>query len=209
VSISGLLTILFPHLARLRITRVFQTGRSVRIQASTCDPQAACPACSVHAQRVHSRYERRISDTALSGRELLIHLGVRRFFCDNVACSNAPNPTCSASASCSPTEAATGRLIKYVPEPVFTCRRHPGWGRNRGCRLANGWGGSLAIPPADVPGQAEQSRRRWRRSFSHGVLHHHHRRRPRSPKGGTTANGMARRQVSPREYVENSKKGIA
>jgi hypothetical protein len=87
VSISGLLTILFPHLARLRITRVFQTGRSVRIQASTHDPQAACPACSVHAQRVHSRYERRVSDTAVSGRELLIHLGVRRFFSDNAACS--------------------------------------------------------------------------------------------------------------------------
>jgi hypothetical protein len=64
VSISGLLTILFPHLARLRITRVFQTGRSVRIQASTHDPQAACPACGVLARRVHSRYERRISDTA-------------------------------------------------------------------------------------------------------------------------------------------------
>jgi transposase len=36
---------------------------------------------------VHSRYERQISDTAVSGRELLIHLGVRRFFSDNVACS--------------------------------------------------------------------------------------------------------------------------
>jgi transposase len=87
VSISGLLPILFPHLAALRITRVFQTGRSVRIHASTYDSQAVCPVCGVPARRVHSRYERRISDTAVSGRELLIHLGVRRFFCDNVACS--------------------------------------------------------------------------------------------------------------------------
>lgn len=86
MSISGLLGILFPHLARLRITRVFHTGRSVRIQASTHDPQVACPACGVHAQRVHSRYERRISDTAVAGRELLIHLSVRRFFCGNAAC---------------------------------------------------------------------------------------------------------------------------
>lgn len=87
MSISGLLTILFPHLARLRISQVFQTGRSVRIQASTRDPQAACPACGVPARRVHSRYERRISDTAVAGRELLIHLDVRRFFCSNAACS--------------------------------------------------------------------------------------------------------------------------
>jgi transposase len=86
VSISGLLPILFPHLARLRIIRVFQTGRSVRIQAGTCDPQAACPACGDLAQRVHSRYERRISDSAVSGRELLVHLQVRRFFCGNAAC---------------------------------------------------------------------------------------------------------------------------
>ena len=59
----------------------------MRIQASTCDSQATCPACGVLAKRVHSRYERRISDTAVSGRELLIHLSVRRFFCDNEACS--------------------------------------------------------------------------------------------------------------------------
>ncbi|MFL6051493.1 MAG: transposase family protein [Actinoallomurus sp.] len=87
VSISELLTILFPHLADLRMTRVFKTGRSVRIQASTHDPQAACPACGVGSRRVHSRYERRVSDTAVSGRETLIRLRVRRFFLLNEACS--------------------------------------------------------------------------------------------------------------------------
>jgi transposase len=79
--------VLFPHLARLRITRVFETGRSVRIQASVRAAQAACPACGVRSLRVHSRYERRIADTAVSGREMLIHLQVRRFFCGNEACS--------------------------------------------------------------------------------------------------------------------------
>jgi hypothetical protein len=56
-----------------------------------------------------------------------------------------------------------------------------------------GWRGSLVIPPAFVPGQAEQTRPRWRRSFSHGVLHLHHRGLARSPEGGTKANGMTRR----------------
>jgi hypothetical protein len=42
-------------------------------------------------------------------------------------------------------------------------------------RLVGGWGGSLSIPPAVIPGQAEQSRR---------------------PTGGTTANGTARKEDS-------------
>jgi transposase len=36
---------------------------------------------------VHSRYERRVSDAALGGAEALICLRVRRFFCDNTACT--------------------------------------------------------------------------------------------------------------------------
>lgn len=87
MSIIGLLTILFPQLARLRITRVFDAGRSVRIQASTGDPKADCPACGVASRRVHSRYERRVSDIAVSSRETLIHLQVRRSFCRNGGCS--------------------------------------------------------------------------------------------------------------------------
>ncbi|MFG2909174.1 transposase family protein [Kitasatospora sp. NPDC048286] len=49
-------------------------------------PGATCPGCGAWSERVHSGYERRISDTAVSGRELLLHLRVRRFFCGNAAC---------------------------------------------------------------------------------------------------------------------------
>ena len=58
----------------------------MRIRARTVCPEAACPACGVASRRVHSRYERRLSDTAIAGREALIHLQVRRFFCGNGAC---------------------------------------------------------------------------------------------------------------------------
>lgn len=37
--------------------------------------------------RVHSRYRRCLSDTAVSGREVHIRLRVRRLFCDNAACA--------------------------------------------------------------------------------------------------------------------------
>jgi transposase len=36
---------------------------------------------------VHSRYERRLSDTAVAGQETMIHLRVRRFFCREETCA--------------------------------------------------------------------------------------------------------------------------
>src|SRR5215469_5799300 len=42
--------------------------------------------CSVLSGRVHSRYERRLLDTAAAGQETMVVLRVRRFFCGNVAC---------------------------------------------------------------------------------------------------------------------------
>ncbi|WP_275418917.1 transposase family protein [Acrocarpospora phusangensis] len=45
-----------------------------------------CPHCGLASKRVHSRYRRRIGDTAIGGRETVIHLRVRRFFCLNAGC---------------------------------------------------------------------------------------------------------------------------
>ena len=61
-------------------------GRSVRIQASTRAVEAVCPACGAVSRWVHSRYERRLSDTAVAGQETMIHLQVRRFFCRSQTC---------------------------------------------------------------------------------------------------------------------------
>lgn len=59
----------------------------MRIDASTVTTEAACPACGCVSARVHSGYQRRLSDTAVAGRELLIQLRVRRFFCGNSECA--------------------------------------------------------------------------------------------------------------------------
>lgn len=61
-------------------------GRVVQIRARTGGGPAACPGCGMVSDRVHSRYERRLSDTASAGREVLIRLTVRRLFCDNADC---------------------------------------------------------------------------------------------------------------------------
>jgi transposase len=78
--------VLLPHLADVRVEHVFTMGRAVHIQARTCSSCAACPGCGAMSSRVHSRYERRLLDTAAGGQEVLVCLTVRRFFCRTHAC---------------------------------------------------------------------------------------------------------------------------
>lgn len=87
VVVEELLAVLFPHLAGLGIGRVYSSGRSVRIRARTGTVEADCPACGWTSRRVHSRYERRLVDTAIGGRETVVQLEVRRFFCRDSGCS--------------------------------------------------------------------------------------------------------------------------
>ena len=57
--------------------------------ARTCASEAACTGCGVVSRRVHSSYRRQLADTASGGREVLIDLQARRFFCRNPACAKA------------------------------------------------------------------------------------------------------------------------
>ncbi|MFC8511820.1 transposase family protein [Streptomyces sp. NPDC057257] len=49
-------------------------------------PAAPCPGCGRESTRVHSRYSRRLADTAIAGQESALDLEVQRFFCDNSDC---------------------------------------------------------------------------------------------------------------------------
>ena len=86
MSLSSLFSLFFPHLTGLRIADAHRSGRTVRIIASTTTRTATCPTCATPSARVHSRYQRRLADTPISAQETLIHLHVRRFFCDQDAC---------------------------------------------------------------------------------------------------------------------------
>jgi transposase len=87
--IKELVAVLFPHLAGVCVDQVFRSGTTIRIRARTGSVEAACPACGTPSQRVHSHYERRLSDTAVGGQEVLIHLRVHRFFCRTSTCTKA------------------------------------------------------------------------------------------------------------------------
>lgn len=59
----------------------------MHILARTCAGAAACTGCGTVSRRVHSSYGRRLADTSSGGREVLIDLQVRRFFCGNAECA--------------------------------------------------------------------------------------------------------------------------
>src|SRR5262249_423928 len=78
---------LLPHLACLRLDRLFAKGTGIRIEASTISPRATCSGCGVESGRVHSRYVRRLADTGIGGRLVLLILAGRRFFWDQAGCA--------------------------------------------------------------------------------------------------------------------------
>ncbi|MFI1259137.1 transposase family protein [Streptomyces netropsis] len=81
-----MIAVLFPHFALLRVELIRPTGCTVRIQARGREPSAACPGCGTVSRRVHSGYERKMSDTAISNQQAILQLRVRRFFCGSSDC---------------------------------------------------------------------------------------------------------------------------
>src|SRR5690348_3573884 len=86
---EGLLTMLFPHLAGLRVHRVEDAGDAVVISASCRAASACCPRCGTPSSRVHGGYARMVADGAAGGRPVLIALSVRRFRCLQPSCPRA------------------------------------------------------------------------------------------------------------------------
>lgn len=73
----------------MELEGVSRAGGVVRILAGTRAPSAVCPGCGSASRRVHSRYERRLLDTAIGGCEVVICLSVRRFCCLAPECTKA------------------------------------------------------------------------------------------------------------------------
>ncbi|MER7671280.1 transposase family protein [Kitasatospora sp. NPDC096128] len=69
---------------------MLRLGRAVRIAARCSTPNAPCPACGSVSARVHSRYVRRLADTAIGAQATAIDLLVRRFAC--VHAPGGPGP---------------------------------------------------------------------------------------------------------------------
>ncbi|MFD4143128.1 transposase family protein [Streptomyces sp. NPDC058572] len=60
----------------------------MHIVARTIDGTASCQGCGLPSNHVHSCYERRLADTPVGDRPVLLDLTVRRLYCEH----RAPEP---------------------------------------------------------------------------------------------------------------------
>ncbi|MFD7805411.1 transposase family protein [Streptomyces cellulosae] len=81
------------------IEKAVLDGELVLVRARASVEQVACHACGTVSGRVHSRYARRLTDTAVAGCPVVIELQVRRFRCRERACTQIPRPRACAQRS--------------------------------------------------------------------------------------------------------------
>ncbi|MFF4527622.1 ISL3 family transposase, partial [Streptomyces bluensis] len=78
---------LLPHLASVLVSSVDVSGPVVVVRARTRSlAPTPCTGCGTPSGWCHSRYVRRLGDTSLGDRPVLIELSVRRLYCENAAC---------------------------------------------------------------------------------------------------------------------------
>ncbi len=70
----------------LVVESVAREGDEVVVWARALTRAAACPLCGASSDRVHSRYERRVSDLPCAGRGVLLRVMARRFRCPAPHC---------------------------------------------------------------------------------------------------------------------------
>lgn len=71
----------FPNLSGLRVDRLWRVGATIHLAVVATRRYARCPLCQRRSKRVHSHYERTLSDLPCSGDRVTLHLRVRRFVC--------------------------------------------------------------------------------------------------------------------------------
>ena len=101
------LGILLPHLAGVIIEEVVAAAGLLLVLARARAGTAACPRCGTVSGRVHSRYQRRLADAAVGGRQVEIRLAVRRFFC--------PDPGCKRKTFAEQVDGLTTRYARKTP----------------------------------------------------------------------------------------------
>src|SRR5690242_1804631 len=79
-------TPLFALPSGLEMTACSSQEGTLCVSLLSTHPTCACPVCGGVARRIHSRYQRRLTDLPSSGQPVHIVLTVRKFFCDEATC---------------------------------------------------------------------------------------------------------------------------
>ena len=85
-SVPLSLDILFPHLHDFCLLSYRRETTRLVLTCERVTPSAPCPLCGTPAQRIHSRYERTVWDLSVQNVQVLLHLHVRKFYCDQPNC---------------------------------------------------------------------------------------------------------------------------
>jgi len=80
------LDILFPHLHDFCLLSYRRETTRLVLTCERVTPSAPCPVCGTAAHRIHSRYQRTVRDLSVQNVQVLLHLHVRKFYCDQPDC---------------------------------------------------------------------------------------------------------------------------
>ena len=99
--------------------------------ARSRDVTTVCPSCGGRSGRVHSRYERRLTDLPAHGRQVRIRLVVRRFRCRVPGCARKIFAERFDKAVVQPFARRTARLQSIVHHLGLALGGRPGQGLAR------------------------------------------------------------------------------
>ncbi|HYU73916.1 MAG TPA: ISL3 family transposase [Ktedonobacteraceae bacterium] len=71
----------------LLIASVEQTDPRLTVTVISLRPEAICPGCGYPSEHIHSQYRRIVHDVPSGGRQVVLCLHVRKFFCLHLCCS--------------------------------------------------------------------------------------------------------------------------
>lgn len=77
---------LLPCLKTIAVDSVTTLSEIIVLRLSTTADTAICPLCRQCSQRIHSHYQRTLTDLPWNRVTVRIHLQTRKFFCDNPGC---------------------------------------------------------------------------------------------------------------------------
>ncbi len=78
---------ILPAPDRLELLQLRSTSREIVATVRVRSETALCPLCQRPAHRIHSHYQRRVTDLPWHGVALRLDLRVRRFFCEHPECA--------------------------------------------------------------------------------------------------------------------------
>jgi transposase len=81
------LQILFPHLRGFRLLSAHREAKRLILTCERVTRTALCPVCGTAAHRIHSRYQRTVRDLSIQNVQVILHLHVRKFYCDQPNCA--------------------------------------------------------------------------------------------------------------------------